>query len=173
MANNSFGYFYSLYVKKIVNKKGLPQLIILLADYHDKTHAANKEQRIYLESLLKKCSNKKVKLIVEDLSSANNDGRMICCNFGINCAQGVLSNLANKARSLGIVVDNVEYRYCRVAAIGPLINNNTADPHSFRSCTGITITALHKEIMDEMEKIKKYNDGKKLNDYYKRIVARV
>lgn len=173
MANNSFGYFYSLSIKKIINKNGLLQLIVLLADYHDKKHIANKAQRKYLESLLKRCSKNKVKLIVEDLSSINNDGRMICCNFGINCAEGVLSNLANKARSLGIAVDNVEYRYCRVAGIGPLINNAHSDPHSFKSSSGITLFSLYKEIIDEMEKIKKYNDGKKLNDYYKRAVAHV
>jgi hypothetical protein len=173
IANNSFGYFYYALVKRGINKNGLPQLIIFLADYHDKKHIANKNQRTYLESLLKKCRKHKVKLIVEDLSSVNNDGRMICCNFGINSADGVLSNLANKARSLGIAVDNVEYRYCRVAGIGPLINNTDADPHSFKSSCGITLFSLYKEILDEIEKIKKYNDGKKLNDYYKRAIAHV
>jgi len=173
VANNSFGYFYSLSIKKIINKNGLSQFVVLLADYHDKKHIANKDQRTYLESLLKKCNKNKVKLIVEDLSSVNNDGRMICCNFGINCVDGVLSHLANKARSLGIAVDNVEYRYCRVAGIGPLMSNTHADPHSFRSSCGITLFSLYKEIIDEMEKIKKYNDGKKLNDYYKRAVAHV
>lgn len=173
IANNSFGYFYYALVKKGINKNGLLQCIILLADYHDKAHRANKDQRTYLESLLKKYRKHNVKLIVEDLSSVNNDGRMICCNFGINCTDGVLSHLANKARSLGIAVDNVEYRYCRVAGIGPLINNTDIDPHSFRSSCGITLFSLYKEIIDEMEKIKKYNDGKKLNDYYKRAIRHV
>lgn len=173
VANNSFGYFYYLCIKKVINKNGVPQLIVLLSDYHDKTHPANKDQRVYLESLLQKCSNKKVKLIVEDLGSVNNDGRMICCNFGINSTEGVLSNLANKARSLGIAVDNVEYRYCRVAGIGPLMSNITADPHLFRSSCAITLCSLYKEIMGEIEKIKKYNDGKKLNDYYKQAIDQV
>jgi hypothetical protein len=171
---NSFGYFYHLCItKKIVNKNSKPQKVVLLADYHDKAHSANKDQRAYLESLLQKHSDKKIKLIVEDLSSVNNDGKMICCNFGINCEQGILGHLANKARSFGIMVDNVEYRYCRVASIGPLINNITCDPYSFKSSCGITVMSLYKEIIHEIEKIKKYNDGKKLNNFYKRAVAHV
>ncbi len=173
VANNSFGYFYYLCIKKGVNKNGVPHMIVLLADYHDKTHNANKGQRTYFESLLKRCKKHKVKLIVEDLSSVNNDGRMMCCKFGISCAEGVLSNLAHKARSFGITVDNVEYRYCRVAGIGPLITNIQVDPHSVRSSCSITLVSLYKEIVNEMEKIKKYNDGKKLNDYYKRSIAYV
>lgn len=174
LANNSHGYFYYLcVVKKTAHKNVYPQHIILLADYHDKTHAANKSQRAYLESLLKKYSNKKIKLIVEDLSSINNDGRMICCNFGINCAAGVLGHLANKARSFGIDVDNIEYRYCRVAGIGPVINNTAVDPHTIKSACGITLASLYKEIIDEINKISRYDDGKKLNHFYKRAVADV
>jgi hypothetical protein len=155
MASNSHGYFYYLCVaKKMVSKNDRQQHIVLLADYHDKNHPANKGQRAYLESLLQKYKSKKIKLIVEDLSSINNDGRMICCNFGINCAEGVLGHLANKARSFGIAVDNVEYRYCRVAGIGPLITNTKADPHTVRSACGITLVSLYKEIVDEIEKIK-------------------
>lgn len=174
MASNGHGYFYYLCVaKKTVNKNGSPQHIVLLADYHDKSHPANKGQRAHLESLLQKHKNKKIKLIVEDLSSVNNDGRMICCNFGVNCAEGILGHLANKARSFGIAVDNVEYRYCRVAGIGPLITNANADPHTIRSACGITLVSLYKEIIDEIEKIKKYDDGKKLNKFYKRAIADV
>jgi hypothetical protein len=173
IANNSFGYFYYLCVKKMVNKNGYPQHIVLLADYHDKTHPVNKGQRAHLEFLLQKYADKKIKLIVEDLSSVNNDGRMICCKYGINCTDGVLGHLANKARSFGIVVDNVEYRYCRVASIGPLLSNLAADPHSFKSCVAITLMALYKEIAHEIEKIKKYDDGKALNNFYKRAIADV
>lgn len=174
IASSSHGYFYYLcVVKKVVNKNGHPQQIVLLADYHDKSNSANKEQRAYLESVLQKHKNKKIKLIVEDLSSVNNDGRMICCNFGINCADGVLGHLANKARSFGIAVDNVEYRYCRVAGVGPLITNIAADPHTVRSACCIPLVSLYKEIIDEIEKIKKYDDGKKLNHFYKRAIAGV
>jgi hypothetical protein len=163
-----FGYFYQVAIAADEQ-----QLVICLGDYHLKSHPANKYQRLYIEALLKRCVGKKVKFIVEDLSSVNNDGRMVCCNFGINCSEGVLGQLANKARALGIAVDNVEYRYCRVAGIGPLLNNLKAHPHDVRSSATIVLGALYKEVLDEIEKIKKYNDGKVLNNFYKRAIASV
>ena len=172
LANNTFGYFYHGRVMKRA-KGSRQQYIILLCDYHDKVHPANKTQRVLLEQFLQRCAAAKGKLIVEDLSSVNNDGRMICCNYGINSCEGVLGHLANKARELGMCVDNVEYRYCRVAGIGPLLNNITSNPHSFRSSAGITTVSLHQEVLDEIEKIKKYDDGKRLNAFYKRIVSEV
>jgi len=172
LGNTVYGYFYYVcVVKKVVNKQ--KQHIILLGDYHDKKHPANQDQRAYLESLIKKCAAVKGKLIVEDLSSVNNDGRMVCCNFGINCSEGVLGQLAHKARELGIGVDNVEFRYCRVAGIGPLLNNIEVSPFSVRSSATITTSSLHKEVVDELEKIKRYDDGKQLNNLYKKTVTSV
>lgn len=174
MSNSAFCYIYHLrVVEKPAQGNCHKQIIVLLSDYHDKKHPANKQQRAQLEALLSKYLPDIIKLIVEDLSSANNDGRMICCNYGINCVDGMLGQLAHKARQMGMNVDNVEYRYCRVAAIGPLINNIDTDPHSFRSSASITLASLHKEIVDEVEKIKKYNDGKKLNRFYKRALGAV
>jgi hypothetical protein len=173
--HTAFGYLYQLaaYGKIMNPHTQSQQLVLCLGDYHLKTHPANKDQRAYIESLLKRSVDKKIKFIVEDLSSVNNDGRMVCCNFGINCSEGVLGQLAHKARSLGVAVDNVEYRYCRVASIGPLLSNITANPQSFRSTATIAVTSLYKEVIDEIEKIKKYNDGKLLNSVYKRAVNSV
>lgn len=175
LGNVAFGYMYQLAVEaKIMDPRTQEQqLVVGLCDYHLKTHPANKEQRAYIESLLKRSVGRKIKFIVEDLSSVNNDGRMVCCNFGINCHEGVLGQLANKARALGVPVDNIEYRYCRVASIGPLLSNLKANPQSFRSSATIFMTSLYKEVIDEIEKIKKYNDGKLLNDLYQRAVNAV
>lgn len=166
----AYSYKLDILGAKINKSTKKRQLIVGFYDYHLKTHPINKNHRMYIESLLKRFLVGKGKLIVEDLGSVNNDGKMICCNFGINSAEGVLGQLANKARSLGVKVDNIEYRYCRVAGIGPLLNNLQAHPHSFRSSATINTASLHKEVVDEIEKIKKYNDGKLLNDYYKRTV---
>lgn len=174
--NDGLGYYYKAVVAgKVVDKRTKKrQLVVGLGDYHLKCHSANKLQRMYMdECLLKKCVQLKSKFVVEDLSSINNDGRMICCNFGINNTEGVLSKLADKARSMGIAVDNIEYRYCRVAGIGPLLNNLKSHPHAFRSSATIKIASLHKEIADEIEKIKNYDDGKLLNDCYKRATTAV
>jgi hypothetical protein len=170
--SQGFGHFYYMSIVKHYTHNGC-QHIVLLADYHDKKHPANTIQRSYLEYLLQRCCKQKIKLIVEDLSSSNNDGRMMCANYGINCATGMLGHLAYRARSWGIDVDNIEYRYCRVASIGPLLSNITADPHTFKSSTTITLISLYKEIMNEVEKIKQYDDGKKINTFYQRILEQV
>lgn len=171
----ALGYVYQLaaHGKMMNSHTNERQMVVCLGDYHFKSHPANKDQRTYIESLLKRCAGKKVKFIVEDLSSVNNDGRMVCCNFGINCSEGVLGQLANKVRSFRVPVDNIEYRYCRVAGIGPLLNNIKANPQAFRSSATILMSSLHKEIIDEIEKIKKYNDGKLLNNLYKRAISSV
>ena len=171
----TFGYVYQLSAHRKIMDPHIQkqQLVVCLGDYHLKSHPANKDQRLYIEYLLKRSVGKKIKFIVEDLSSVNNDGRHICCNFGINCHEGVLGQLAYKARSLGVPVDNIEYRYCRVASIGPLLNNIKANPQSFRSSATIAMTSLYKEVIDEIEKIKKYNDGKVLNNVYKRAINTV
>jgi len=161
-------------MKRVNKQTNKVQFVIGLADFHDKTHPANKVQRIYIDdSLLKKCVAVKGKLIIEDLSSINNDGRMNCCNYAVNSCEGVLGQLANKARECGIDVDNVEYRYCRVAGIGPLLSNIQASPYSFKSTMAISTAMLYKEVADEIEKIKHYDDGKILNAIYKYTLTAV
>jgi len=147
------------------------QFIIGLGDYHDKDHPANKDQRSYLELILKK-SLARVKLIVEDLSSVNNDGNGMCCNYAISTRGGVLGKLADFARAYLIDVDNVEYRFCRVVAVGPLLNSASIAKNS-TSGAAININELYKEVVDELEKIRKYDDGSMANALYKRIIADV
>jgi hypothetical protein len=169
------GYFYQAHVmKKLVDKeKKMYQLVIGLGDYHDKSHPANKDQRTALEDILKKVSTQKAKCIVEDLSSVNNDGKMMCCNYSINAQGGMLGRLADTARSLQKNVDNVEYRYCRVASLGPLLTNIGSQPHLFKSSASIMIHSLYQEVLDEINRIKRYNDGKILNSVYKYTINNV
>jgi len=155
-------YFYSAYADSNENK----QIIVYLSDFHDKSHSCNTKQQKDLISLLKLCLRIKGKLIIEDLSSINNDGKSLCCNYSINCCDGVLAQVAKKARAMKIDVDNIEYRNCRVASLGPLLNNPQSSPDCFKSSSTITIAALYKEIIEQIEKIKKYDDGKKLNALY-------
>jgi hypothetical protein len=169
----SFGYVYQLSVmKKIINhQSGDSQVVIGIGDYHDKNHPANKDQRSYIEALIKKC--KKGKLIVEDLSSVNNDGRGMCCSYIINARGGILGKLADVVRADSGDVDNVEYRYCRVAALGPLLNNVQAEPSRIASTSMISLTALTQEVSNEIERIKQYDDGGLLNALYKRTALEV
>ena len=138
-----------------------------------KSIPANQAQRAYLESLIKRCRNIQSKLIVEDLSSVNNEGKGMCCNFAINAHGGILGKLADSARMQSVDVDNVEFRFCRVAGIGPLLNNPQSRPSEFVSATSIGMDALYKEIVDELERIARYDDGKQVNDLYKPLIAHV
>lgn len=157
-------------MRKVVD--GHEQLVIGVGDYHDKEHPANSDQRIYLESLLKKCRSLKSKLIVEDLSSVNSDGKGMCCNFSINARGGVLGKLADAARAECIDVDNVEYRFCRVAGVGPLIHGNSRQKNT-TSAASISMKVLCSEFLEECSHIHNYNDGTEANRFYKKIVDEV
>ena len=43
-------------------------------------------------------------------------------------------------------MQNIEYRYCRVVALGPVINNISSDPNSFPSTKRMTVSHLMQEI---------------------------
>jgi len=172
---NSYGYIYEISVmKKVIDpKKDHYQLIIGIGDYHDKDHPANQDQRAYLEDFIKLCHTLGAKLIVEDLSSVNNDGKGMCCNFAINSRGGVLGKLADMARLHSIDVDNVEYRFCRVAGIGPLLNDPYSKPYDFASASSINIKSLYKEVVEELGQISQYDDGKLINNLYKTLIIDV
>jgi hypothetical protein len=170
-----FSYVYQLSVmeKPISSTQRTPQIVIGIGDYHDKSNPYNAHQRNYLEAFIKKCKLLNSKVIVEDLSSVNSDGRGFCCSFSINARGGILGKLADFARTESIDVDNVEYRYCRVAAVGPLLNNSEVLPNNFSSSTAITVDAVGKEVRDEIEVVKRYDDGVFLNALYKKVTQDV
>jgi hypothetical protein len=115
-------------------------------DFHDKTHKANTFQRKKIENLLSCCDPTTIEVHVEDLSSANDAGRTGYGSYYINSRQGILAGLGNFCKMQGIPYCNVEYRYCRVVALGPIINNITADPGLFPSTCKITVAHLMNEI---------------------------
>jgi|ERR1700733_10108728 len=115
-------------------------------DFHDKMHPANNVQRQKIEEVLLKSDTRNMLVLVEDLSSANQEGCLGCGSFYINSKVGILAGLANFCNSHAIPVHNVEYRYCRVVTLGPVINNITADPTLFPSTRKMTIGHLSQEI---------------------------
>lgn len=164
--SNCMGYFYCGHIleKSFDHKDG--QCIIMFGDFHQKNHPIYDKQYNDLNRLLQLCKEKKGKLIVEDLSSKNNEGRGVCCSYVMNNNKSMLAKLANKARAMSIDVDNIEYRYCRVVSLAPLLHNPDSNPYSFNSTKNIPIFALYKEIIDQIEKIKKYNDEQRLKAFY-------
>lgn len=161
-----------------VLKKWNPQTrnfnyFIALSDFHDKSHNANTSQHVQLEDIIARCNKQLTKIILEDLGSCASNGRNSCGSFVINSQGGILGGLANRYSNRGLHVDNVEYRYCRVASLGPVINNieNTSMP--FQSTNAISVGVLLQEIEDSIKEIKAFNDGPAFNGLYQKIVREV
>jgi hypothetical protein len=92
-------------------------------DFHDKLDSSNGEQIAKIDTCLHQCDSSTLCMLTEDLSSAGCRGRKSCGKFIIDSRGGVLGGLAARCRDYGIEVENVEYRYCRVAAFAPVMHN--------------------------------------------------
>lgn len=117
-----------------------------VCDFHDKAHPANSIQRKKIEDTLPSSNVNDILVIVEDLSSCNDSGRNGCGPYYINSRTGILAGLGGFCKDHHIPVCNVEYRYCRVVALGPVINNISADPALFPSTKKMTVASLLQEI---------------------------
>jgi len=170
----SYSYIYDIVIyTKLTPQNTAPQTIIGLADYHDKEHSANESQRSYLESFITRCCPKKHKLIIEDLSSVNNNGYGVCDGHIIYSNSGILGKLADVARSAHVEVDNIEYRYCRVAALGPLLKQAAITSSKEHVRSSISMQCLYREISNEIAIIDTYDDGAFLNGIYKKCIRKV
>lgn len=147
--------------------------VIGLSDFHDKFHHATQQQRAAIEQLITKCSNKPVELLVEDLSSPNWQGEQRCGSFKVDSTGGLLGGLSSVCKQNNVAVNNVEYRYCRVAAFGPVLNNMRTQVDAFPSTKNIPMQAIYQEIMQQIEQIKAYNDHPLLQKYYQAHIARI
>jgi hypothetical protein len=136
------------------------------SDFHDKTHQSNGDQLKKIESLLAKCDRNITKVMLEDLSSPNNKGRLACGRFVVNSRGGILGGLAEKGRSLGLDINNIEFRYCRVTSLGPVLNNLKTDMETFPSVRSISMAHLVKEVQETISEVRSYNDGIALKKIY-------
>ncbi len=144
-----------------------------LGDYHSKRHPANQQQRDQFESLLAQADSTDLKVLTEDLSVSNSDGRFSCGKFYVNSRGGFLGGITDRCRYLGVDADNLEYRYARVCALGPLLNHSQKDPLSFASVRGISVGQLCSEVSTECDRIDAFDDGPILNEWYQRCVQKV
>src|SRR5579872_576077 len=129
---------YSFIYEARVLKKWDPatheyRFFIGLSDFHDKAHEATGRQLEALEQLLSSCNKNKTRIMLEDLSSRGSQGRHTCGRFVINSRGGILGGLVQKCQEKDLLVDNVEYRYCRVSSLGPVLNNLKENVHAFPS----------------------------------------
>lgn len=167
----NFGFIYEVrIIEKWSQSTQSTHYFIALSDFHDKTHASTVEQQAQLEHIMARCNKQNTKMIVEDLSSCASNGRNSCGPFVINSRGGILGGITQHYQKSGLHVDNVEYRYCRVASLGPVINNIEQHTMPFQSTQAISVGVLLQEIEDNIKEIKTFNDGAALQGLYQRIV---
>lgn len=155
-----------------------------LGDFHDRAHRATDLQIGQIDDFVKRCTPQKTKLILEDICSEPNNGVKFCPQFNINSTGGILGAIADRYRNFfgqnnggfcrSDFVDNVEYRFCRVASLAPVINNINIDCKNFISTSKIYINCFKNEIINAIGEIKSYDDKNKvLQDFYKNSIALV
>jgi len=150
-------FIYDLVVMKKWNGSEYTYFIGL-SDFHDKKHKANGKQLTDLQAILSKTRKDLLRVAFEDVGSpgVNHDGQ--CGRFFVVSSGGVLNGFANICKKLNLVNKNFEYRYCRVAALGPVLNNINASLDGFDSVCGTHVSALIAEVEKILREFKRYKD---------------
>ncbi len=160
------GYIYQAHVLKKWNAyRSHWQYVIGLGDYHDKKHHATQSQLREIQAMLAG-ANGSLKVITEDLSAQNNMGRFGWGPFYVNSRGGILGGLTERCHDMGIDTENVEFRYCRVCSLGPVLNNIHTQPQQFRPTNAIRLQDLCNEIDVELDRIRQFEDGLILHAWY-------
>lgn len=142
-----------------------------LGDFHDKCHNTTPVQLKQINKIVCKSPADKTNIIVEDISSRNINGCYGCGRFFVRSKGGILGGFTNKCRANGIKnVENVEYRFCRVASLAPILNNINKSAKSFSSSCKIFICCLKKEIANVCRQILSYKDGVVLDKWYRECI---
>ncbi|MBS1986419.1 hypothetical protein JST99_00595 [Candidatus Dependentiae bacterium] len=170
-----YTFIYQVIVLERINPaSGKKQRFIGLSDFHDKKNSANAAQLFCVKDFLHKQDKAASKIILEDLSSTKNGAYGGCRRFQINSRGGILGGLAQSCSRKGLQVDNVEYRYCRVAALGPLLNNAHKKIHDFPSTCGLMVSDIVDEINAAIVDIVKYTKCcAALQAYRERILKKI
>lgn len=161
----SHTFIYRIDIMQPTNNKD--QYIVCLSDFHDKSHPATHPQQKYLDNLLDQLVKKNAYVLVEDLSSPNTQsGLSGCGSFSVDSRGGILGGLSGTCKQKQIPAENVEYRFCRVAAFGPVLNNPNKSPNSLESARKITVDEIVSEIKQAIARIQLFRDGDYLQKYY-------
>ena len=173
--SQAHGFIYEIKAAGI-NKGRQGQVVIGCSDYHDKVHPISCDQRKKIESLFKGCNPASILVLVEDLSSKNNCGTFACQSFYVSNQKGILAGLTQSCVDCGLPVQNLEYRYCRVTSLGPVLNQCSAPINSFISTATISVAHLLEEVQNIIDEVRAYHDGALLQKMYhleiERVIAR-
>lgn len=169
---NAFVY-ESCVLKKWNGKLGRYQYFVGLSDFHDNTHQANSAQLNQLQKIIQQSLPGSLVIGSEDITSPGITRSETCGKFGIRAEGSILAGFAQACRSRNLPFNNFEYRYCRVASLGPVLNNLGAPLHSFDSTTQISVAALVREMEAVFDEIRAYQDGAVMRDFYNLCIAQV
>lgn len=175
-AGSAHSFIYEIVVLKRINPVSRKiQHFIGLSDFHDKKNLANAAQLLCIKDFLHNQNKSRTKIILEDLSTDSNNGKYgVCRQFRINSRGGILGGLAHSCHQKGLLVDNIEYRYCRVAALGPLLNNEHQKIHDFPSARGVKVCDIAHEIHNAITDIGAHTSCcAALSAYREKILKRV
>lgn len=172
-SSGSFAFIYEVVVlKKWDPQAHRYQYVIGCSDFHDKQHQSTSDQVAAIHEMLQASPKDTTKIIVEDLSSENNCGKRACKSFLLNSRGGILGGLSETCKKYGFNVDNVEYRYCRVIALGPVVTGNKKDYQTLPSVQHIKVHDVLNEVKQVIAEIQQYNDDhNELKRVYKKQLS--
>lgn len=149
--------------------------VIGLGDFHCKrNNRVNYLQIKQLNGIISACPRDKTKIIVEDVSSPNYRGKYGCGRYFVNSRGGILGGLTDVCKRKGFKsCQNIEYRFCRVVTLAPILNSLRYSSMFGSSSPLIKMSYLQSEIIEQMRHIRTYNDGKLLNVWYKQCINNV
>lgn len=150
----AYSYIYEIIVLKKRVPSGGSHFIICLSDYHDRVVINNGTQRACIVNHLTKAKDT-VYLITEDLCSSNFQGRNGCGTQILKAQGGILAQLSQDLKENGLIVQNVEYRYCRVAGLGQLLAHHANQQEAISNSKSIFIA----DILYEIEELINYLQG--------------
>lgn len=142
-------------------KGPITQTVVGYHDIHDRDAEKNQKQRDYFQQFFTACDKKKVKLFVEDLSSANHRNVFACGSHQFDSRGGLLGGIVDLARNAGLgaaCIENLEYRYCRAAAFGYAFNQLRTGKRVQLMIPPISIKQLMQEIDVELYDLQHMHD---------------
>jgi len=143
------------------------------SDFHDKTDASNKSQLRDLKKILSRCATENLNVGLEDIGSPGVDRPASCGRFFVSSQGGILSEFSKLCESINLNFTNFEYRFCRVAALGPVLNNIEADLNASASVRATHVADLIKEVETIFHELLSYNDSALLKDLYAYCIKKV
>ena len=162
----------------VIMRKFLPDLnryhyVIGLGDFHDTIVPEDQAHRDAVEAWLKQPHNKGMRVITEDLNAPSVEGRCGMKGYSLLRPIGAfLGGITEISRSAGAVVANLEYRYGRLIAFGPM-RHSLKNLSTVAASETITVGDLIQEVEDELAHIARFSDGHLLNAWYATEVAKI